>query len=119
MIVVSGAGPVGLSCAYFIKKNYPREHVVIVEKRAAYSRKQVLLMRPDVIALLPKISDACFVFPPPSAMRIRLFFSVKKSKPDFVGCSHIDVQPPTQYGPEKSNLGFFPGMKSNECRHVT
>tara|TARA_B100000945_G_scaffold320803_1_gene332191 strand:- start:1432 stop:2622 length:1191 start_codon:yes stop_codon:yes gene_type:complete len=65
MIIISGAGPVGLSCAYFIKKKYPREHVVIVEKRAAYSRKQVLLIRPDVVALLPKIGDACFVFPPP------------------------------------------------------
>lgn len=73
-ILIVGAGPVGLMFAIMMK---PYANVYIVEKRKAYTRKQVLVLTQGTLDLLPRpvykalfVIDkrpGCFVFPPNSS----------------------------------------------------
>lgn len=69
-ILIQGGGPVGLFMALALSNSNPNHKIHVVEKRARYSRRQVLLLQPDVVQILerelPPVKVAtCNVKPPP------------------------------------------------------
>jgi len=74
-LLIMGAGPVGLTTAYFLKMTVPSLKVVLLEKRAEYTRGYSVLLKEEVFETLPpEIQKAvwssqsgfgCYVLPPP------------------------------------------------------
>jgi hypothetical protein len=72
-IVIVGAGPVGLLLCHQLREA-GFSSIAMIEKRAAYTREQILVLWPDTLALLPitvrrdlfqsRDHPSCFVIPP-------------------------------------------------------
>ena len=69
-IFIMGGGPVGLSLAIYLLSIYVNISIILCEKRTSYTRKQVLLIKPDTLSFFPPeiyhkiITKGCAVNPP-------------------------------------------------------
>jgi len=80
--VIIGGGPVGLFCAWRLAEANPAFEIEVWEKRETYTRKQVLILQPDIVEVMSELleghPDACYVRPPPLVNKATCYARVLK-----------------------------------------
>eukprot|EP00122_Pirum_gemmata_P000453 Pgem_evm1s397 len=64
LIIISGQGPAGLMAALVAKKMHPEKTVLVTEKRMAYSRRNIAIIKTDAYPFLKRMGvlvDVCKV----------------------------------------------------------